>query len=156
MYIIFNSRVFHHASWSGWWNTIRIRRLLNECVHSDSRIHDSLWVMRIRYLQCIYLPCWLFHRTSHSRLSLVSNDVQRFEDAAPFAHYIWLSSLKPWLLLILCMFRLITVLSMPLDFSISIQSAFAALFGRLRRNSCLHCDFMQDVSFPIRLDWQSS
>ncbi|KAI8806039.1 P-loop containing nucleoside triphosphate hydrolase protein [Cladochytrium replicatum] len=96
--------------------------------------------LRIGFISAMYQKC-LSLSISHTSstgviVNLVSNDVQRFEDAAPFAHFIWLGPVE----VILCfifMYMNIGLSAIPGALApvllIPLQSAFARQFGKLRK-----------------------
>lgn len=100
--------------------------------------------MRVAFIALIYRKL-LSLSTAHTAsggfiVNMVSNDVQRFEDAAPFATYIWLGPLEA-LLATYFMYLQISWGAFSavgaLMLLIPIQSFFARLFGILRRKSVL-------------------
>ncbi|KAJ3259888.1 hypothetical protein HDU77_001608 [Chytriomyces hyalinus] len=98
--------------------------------------------MRVAFIAAVYKKC-LSLSTSHTSstgyiVNLVSNDVQRFEDAAPFAHFIWLGPLEV-VLMTYFMYTQIGYASFAgvagLLLMIPLQGWFARLFARLRKNT---------------------
>ena len=74
--------------------------ILNIPTHQSVRIGVHL---RTAFIATIYRKCLslsLSHTSSTGYiLNLISNDVQRFEDAAPFAHYIWVGPVHLFLVM---------------------------------------------------------
>ncbi|ORY53612.1 P-loop containing nucleoside triphosphate hydrolase protein [Rhizoclosmatium globosum] len=100
--------------------------------------------LRIAYIAAIYKKC-LTLSTSHTSstgliVNLVSNDVQRFEDAAPFAHFIWLGPLEVVLMLYF-MYQQISWAAFAAVGSllclIPLQGWFAKMFAQLRKKTVL-------------------
>ncbi|KAJ3351226.1 Multidrug resistance-associated protein 4 [Entophlyctis luteolus] len=98
--------------------------------------------IRVAFIAAIYKKC-LSLSTSHTSstgliVNLVSNDVQRFEDAAPFAHFIWLGPLEV-VLMTYFMYTQIGFASFAavgaLLALIPIQGYFARVFARLRKRT---------------------
>ncbi|TPX68327.1 hypothetical protein SpCBS45565_g03207 [Spizellomyces sp. 'palustris'] len=96
--------------------------------------------MRVAFIAAIYRKCLALSISNTSStgliVNLVSNDVQRFEDAAPFAHFAWLGPVE--LLLVLyfmyvqiswAAFAAVGALLMV----IPMQAAFAGRFAKLRK-----------------------
>jgi ATP-binding cassette subfamily C (CFTR/MRP) protein 4 len=116
--------------------------------------HVSLFVamrtgMRIRVglIATIYRKC-LSLSLSNSLSSgfivnMVSNDVQRFEDASPFGNFLWVGPIQfviamyliyreiGWVFLAPCLSLLLMA---------PIQGSFGALFGKYRKNAVFHRD----------------
>ncbi|KAI9354057.1 hypothetical protein DFJ73DRAFT_827739 [Zopfochytrium polystomum] len=98
--------------------------------------------LRVGFIAAIYQKCLrlsISHTSSTGAIvNLVSNDVQRFEDAAPFAHFIWLAPLEVVLITYFMYVQIswaafaavLGVLSL-----IPIQGWFAKQFGRLRKHT---------------------
>lgn len=98
--------------------------------------------MRIAFIALIYRKL-LSLSTAHTAsggfiVNMVSNDVQRFEDAAPFATYIWLGPVE----ILLSTYFMYTQISYgafsavgALFLLIPLQTYFAKLFAVLRRKS---------------------
>ena len=74
---------------------------------------------------------------------MVSNDVQRFEDAAPFIHFLWLGPVEVilstyfiWLQISWAAFAAVGALLLL----IPIQGWFAGKFGKIRKETVMHRD----------------
>lgn len=100
--------------------------------------------MRVAFIALIYRKL-LTLSTSHTAsggfiVNMVSNDVQRFEDASPFAHYVWLGPIEALLatyfMYVQIGYGAFTAVGF-LFMLIPLQSALAKVFGKLRRRSVL-------------------
>ncbi|KAJ3103612.1 Multidrug resistance-associated protein 4 [Phlyctochytrium bullatum] len=98
--------------------------------------------LRTAFIATIYRKCLalsISHTSSTGLIvNLVSNDVQRFEDAAPFSHFFWLGPLEVllityfmWLEISWAAFAAVLALLAL----IPIQGSFARQFGRLRKST---------------------
>ncbi|KAI8847273.1 P-loop containing nucleoside triphosphate hydrolase protein [Chytridium lagenaria] len=98
--------------------------------------------VRIAFIATIYRKCLalsISHTSSTGLIvNLVSNDVQRFEDATPFAHFIWLGPLEV-LLILYFMYLEISFAAFAavaaLLAIIPIQGGFAKQFSSLRKQT---------------------
>ncbi|KAJ3191281.1 Multidrug resistance-associated protein 4 [Irineochytrium annulatum] len=98
--------------------------------------------MRVGFITAIYRKCLALSISNTSStgliVNLVSNDVQRFEDAAPFAHFIWLGPVEV-LLIAYFMYLQIGLSFLAAMFAIlaliPIQSLFARRFGQIRKRT---------------------
>ncbi|KAI8918385.1 P-loop containing nucleoside triphosphate hydrolase protein [Powellomyces hirtus] len=96
--------------------------------------------MRVAFIAAIYRKCLALSISNTSStgliVNLVSNDVQRFEDASPFAHYAWLAPIEMGMALYF-MYLQISWGAFPavgaLLLVIPMQGAFAARFAQLRK-----------------------
>ncbi|KAI9205349.1 P-loop containing nucleoside triphosphate hydrolase protein [Polychytrium aggregatum] len=103
--------------------------------------------MRIAFIAAIYRKC-LSLSISHTAstgyiVNLVSNDVQRFEDLAPFVHAIWLAPLESVVVLyflwnLIGWASLVAIAVMLL--MIPAQGVIARSFGRIRKDTLIHRD----------------
>ncbi|KAI9335963.1 P-loop containing nucleoside triphosphate hydrolase protein [Obelidium mucronatum] len=110
--------------------------------------------MRIAFIAAIYKKC-LTLSTSHTSstgliVNLVSNDVQRFEDVAPFGHFIWLGPLEV-ILMTYFMYAQIGYAAFAavgaLLGLIPLQGWFARMFARLRKKTVgLRDDRIKSIS----------
>ncbi|KAJ3246974.1 ATP-binding cassette sub- C member 8, partial [Borealophlyctis nickersoniae] len=96
--------------------------------------------LRVAFIATIYRKCLslsIAHTSSTGLIvNLVSNDVQRFEDVAPFGHYIWIGPLQValityfmWMQIGWASFAAVVVLLL----FIPLQAYFAREFGKLRK-----------------------
>ncbi|KAJ3417651.1 Multidrug resistance-associated protein 4 [Chytridiales sp. JEL 0842] len=103
--------------------------------------------MRVGFVGALYKKC-LALSVSHTGstgaiLNLVSNDVQRFEDAAPFAHFVWLGPLE---VLLITYFMYVEIgwaalaAVAALLGLIPLQGGFAREFGKLRKGTVQYRD----------------
>ncbi|KAI8611779.1 P-loop containing nucleoside triphosphate hydrolase protein [Chytriomyces sp. MP71] len=110
--------------------------------------------LRVAFIASIYKKC-LSLSTSHTSstgliVNLVSNDVQRFEDASPFAHFFWLGPLEV-VLMTYFMWTQIGNASFAgvgaLLLMIPLQGWFARMFARLRKRTvALRDDRIKSIS----------
>ncbi|KAJ3122663.1 Multidrug resistance-associated protein 4 [Physocladia obscura] len=98
--------------------------------------------MRVAFIAAIYKKCLTLssaHTSSTGLIvNLVSNDVQRFEDASPFAHFIWLGPLE----VILMLYFMYTQISYAAFAAVAallalipLQGYFGRIFARLRKQT---------------------
>ncbi|KAJ1567224.1 Multidrug resistance-associated protein 4, partial [Cladochytrium tenue] len=98
--------------------------------------------MRVGFIAAIYEKCLrlsIAHTASTGAIvNLVSNDVQRFEDATPFAHFLWLAPLEI-IVLTYFVYLQISWAAFAAVFAllslIPIQSFFAHRFGKIRKRT---------------------
>ncbi|TPX30555.1 hypothetical protein SmJEL517_g05897 [Synchytrium microbalum] len=122
---------------------------LSLCVITHGMLHHIEFFLtmragmqtRVGMIAVIYAKCLRLYQnyaTSGLIVNLVSNDVQRFEDAAPFAHFIWVGPIQAILVLYFAwreisysaFIGLIVIFAfMP------VQGFFGATFGRLRKET---------------------
>ncbi|KAJ3162748.1 Multidrug resistance-associated protein 4 [Geranomyces michiganensis] len=121
---------------------------LSACVLTHAVLHHVVFFlgmrmgtqMRVAFIAALYKKCLVLSisNTSSTGLitNLISNDVQRFEDASPFAHYAWLAPIEMLATLALS-FLQISWGAFPavgaLLLVIPMQGAFAAQFAKLRK-----------------------
>jgi ATP-binding cassette subfamily C (CFTR/MRP) protein 4 len=87
------------------------------------------------YQKCLRLSISNTSSTGYI-VNLVSNDVQRFEDAAPFAHFCWIVPIQLCLTMYLVYLEIGYMFVAPLIgllLLIPLQGAFAKRFGSLRK-----------------------
>lgn len=129
--------------------------LLSACAIAHGILHHYLFFlsmrcgfrMRIGFISTIYrkaLKLSITHTSSTGYVTnLVSNDVQRFEDAGPFAFFILLGPLEA-VVSVGIMYSYIGVSSLVgfaiLALTIPLQSFFAKRFGALRRATVVERD----------------
>ncbi|KAJ3154317.1 Multidrug resistance-associated protein 4 [Geranomyces variabilis] len=121
---------------------------LSACVLTHAVLHHIVFFLgmrmgmqlRVAFIAAIYKKCLVLSisNTSSTGLitNLISNDVQRFEDAAPFAQYAWLAPIEMLATLALA-FLQISWGAFPavgaLLLVIPMQGAFAGQFAKLRK-----------------------
>ncbi|KAI8822919.1 P-loop containing nucleoside triphosphate hydrolase protein [Fimicolochytrium jonesii] len=118
------------------------------CVAMHAILHHVVFLqgmrtgtqIRVAFIAAIYRKCLNLSVSNASStgliVNLVSNDVQRFEDAGPFAHYAWIAPVELAMALYL-MYIQISWAAFPaigsLLLVIPMQTAFAAQFAKLRK-----------------------
>lgn len=97
--------------------------------------------VRVGLIAAIYQKCLSLSLSNTSStgliLNIVSNDVQKFEDAAPFIHFIWLVPIQMIAIMFLIYLEIGYVFVAPmlgLLCLVPIQGMFAKRFGSLRKN----------------------
>ena len=96
--------------------------------------------IRVGLIAAIYQKCLKLSISNTSStgfiVNLVSNDLQRFEDAAPFAHFIWIVPIQliftMWLIYLQIGYLFVAPL-VGLVLLIPLQGIFAKRFGTLRK-----------------------
>jgi ATP-binding cassette subfamily C (CFTR/MRP) protein 4 len=96
--------------------------------------------VRVGLIAAIYRKCLALSISNTSStgyiVNMISNDVQRFEDAAPFAHFVWIVPIQivltMWLVYLEIGFLFVAPL-IGLLLLVPIQGLFAKRFGTLRK-----------------------
>ncbi|TPX36898.1 hypothetical protein SeMB42_g06982 [Synchytrium endobioticum] len=97
--------------------------------------------LRVAMIAVIYTKCLRLYQncaTSGLIVNLVSNDVQRFEDAAPLAHFVWIGPFQALMVLYFAWAQIswAALIGLAVIFAfMPVQGFFGRTFGRLRKET---------------------